>query len=102
MEEQKIEEEVLKVRVKKGSQCEGRIYRYVDETITPDGWHVVNGIAKNSLSEDFETTVHAQQAEFLFDEKKRKIFYRYKKYNGIEYDHNKYWKEPTLGVPSFK
>ena len=91
------EKEILKVKIKKGKQSAGREYEYVDETIYPGGRHVVNVIAVDSVKGKYESFRDVDNFTFLFPQHLRKRFHRYYKREGIEYDHNKYWKEPTLG-----
>ena len=96
-----IEEEVLKVKFEtyylcggtKKHQRLGRECTYVDETGFPSGDNVVNVIDEHNN----EYSIPVNKIEFLFDEEKRKKFYRFYRHRNLEYNHDNYWKEPEIG-----
>ena len=90
VEEEKL---VLMVKIKKGTcPSEGNEYRYVDETIYPDGNHVVNVIDEDIVKGEYEAIYNIGKVTFLFHQHLRKRVNRYHKYPNLEYDPNKTWK----------
>ena len=100
-EEEIEEEEVLMVKAETEYLCGGprihrrlgKEYKYVDETVFPSDDHVVNVIDEHGN----EYSIPSHKVEFLFDEQKRKKFYRFYNHKNLEYNHDSYWKEPEIG-----
>ena len=100
-EEEIVEEEVLMIKAETEYLCGGprihrrlgKEYKYVDETVFPSDDHVVNVIDEHGN----EYSIPSHKVEFLFDEQKRKKFYRFNKHKNLEYNHDSYWKESEIG-----
>jgi hypothetical protein len=100
-EEEIVEEEVLMIKAETEYLCGGprihrrlgKEYKYVDETVFPSDDHVVNVIDEHGN----EYSIPSHKVEFLFDEQKRKKFYRFYNHKNLEYNHDSYWKEPEIG-----
>jgi hypothetical protein len=100
-EEEIVEEEVLMIKAEteyfvvapRIHRRLGKEYKYVDETVFPSGDHKVNVIDENNN----EYSISSHKVEFLFDEQKRKKFYRFYNHKNLEYNHDSYWKEPEIG-----
>jgi len=100
-EEEIVEEKVLMIKAETEYLCGGprihrrlgKEYKYVDETVFPSGDHKVNVIDENNN----EYSISSHKVEFLFDEQKRKKFYRFNKHKNLEYNHDSYWKESEIG-----
>ena len=100
-EEEIVEEEVLMIKAEteyfvvapRIHRRLGKEYKYVDETVFPSDDHVVNVIDEHGN----EYSIPSHKVEFLFDEQKRKKFYRFYNHKNLEYNHDSYWKEPEIG-----